>query len=73
MQDQSGDRIIDFTLGQQKITAKEMALSALKDKWKPHELKLQISPPGGAVSAKPREPGKTCNRLQILHKAKIHF
>lgn len=50
-----------------------MALSAIKDKGKPHELGLQISPSGAAVSAKPRKPEKTCSRLQILHKTKIHF
>lgn len=35
-----------------------MALRALKDKFKPHYFELQISPCGGAVSEKPRKPGK---------------
>lgn len=56
-----------------------MALRAVKDKLKPHYFELQMSPCGGAVSEKPRKPGKNktkklkCYRLQILHKTKIHF
>lgn len=52
-----------------KDTTKEMAPRALKDKFKPRYFELQISPCGGAVSEKPRKPGKKkqCNRLQILH------
>lgn len=52
-----------------KDTTKEMALRALKDKFKPHYFEPQISPCRRAVSEKPRKPGekkKQCNILQIL-------